>query len=69
MIMSNMQKNITTRIKYNNKIKNEHIGGENIMRILVSCANGSGTSLMMMAIEKAMKELGVNYQNPSLCNF
>ena len=30
------------------------------MRILVSCANGSGTSLMMMrSVEKAMKELGV----------
>lgn len=31
------------------------------MRILVSCANGSGTSLMMMrSVEKAMKELGVS---------
>ena len=31
------------------------------MRILVSCANGSGTSLMMMrSVEKAMKELNVN---------
>lgn len=30
------------------------------MRILVSYANGSGTSLMMMrSVEKAMKELGV----------
>lgn len=30
------------------------------MRILVSCANGSGTSLMMMrSVEKAMKELKV----------
>lgn len=30
------------------------------MRILVSCANGSGTSLMMMrSVEKAMKELDV----------
>ena len=30
------------------------------MRILVSCANGSGTSLMMMrSVEKAMKELSV----------
>ena len=30
------------------------------MRILVSCANGSGTSLMMMrSVEKAMKELNV----------
>lgn len=28
------------------------------MRVLVSCANGSGTSLMMMrSVEKAMKEL------------
>ncbi|EMF0080143.1 PTS sugar transporter subunit IIB [Enterococcus hirae] len=31
------------------------------MRILVSCPNGSGTSLMMMrSVEKAMKELGVS---------
>ncbi len=30
------------------------------MRILVSCANGSGTSLMMMrSVEKAMKDLQV----------
>lgn len=29
------------------------------MRILVSCANGSGTSLMMRSVEKAMKELNV----------
>lgn len=30
------------------------------MRILISCANGSGTSLMMMrSAEKAMKELGI----------
>lgn len=30
------------------------------MRILVSCANGSGTSLMMMrSVEKAMKELNI----------
>lgn len=30
------------------------------MRILVSCANGSGTSLMMMrSVEKAMKELSI----------
>ena len=30
------------------------------MRILVSCANGSGTSLMMMrSVEKAMKDLGI----------
>ncbi|MBV7389729.1 MULTISPECIES: PTS sugar transporter subunit IIB [Enterococcus] len=30
------------------------------MRILVSCANGSGTSLMMMrSVEKAMKDLDV----------
>lgn len=30
------------------------------MRILISCANGSGTSLMMMrSAEKAMKDLGI----------
>lgn len=30
------------------------------MRILISCANGSGTSLMMMrSTEKAMKELAI----------
>ncbi|WP_430618055.1 PTS sugar transporter subunit IIB [Enterococcus sp. DIV1054d] len=29
------------------------------MRILVSCANGSGTSLMMRSVEKAMKELSI----------
>lgn len=30
------------------------------MRILVSCANGSGTSLMMMrSVEKAMKDLSI----------
>lgn len=30
------------------------------MRVLVSCANGSGTSLMMMrSVEKAMKDLDV----------
>ncbi|MBO0462162.1 MULTISPECIES: PTS sugar transporter subunit IIB [Enterococcus] len=30
------------------------------MRILVSCANGSGTSLMMMrSVEKAMRELNI----------
>ncbi|MGC6768334.1 PTS sugar transporter subunit IIB [Enterococcus sp. LJL128] len=29
------------------------------MRVLVSCANGSGTSLMMMrSVEKGLKELG-----------
>lgn len=31
------------------------------MRVLVSCANGSGTSLMMMrSVEKALNELGLN---------
>ena len=40
------------------------------MRILVSCANGSGTSLMMMrSVEKAMKELGVPIKNSSLRHF
>ncbi|MBM6739510.1 PTS sugar transporter subunit IIB [Enterococcus gallinarum] len=31
------------------------------MRVLVSCANGSGTSLMMMrSVEKALKAEGIN---------
>lgn len=34
------------------------------MNILVSCANGSGTSLMMMkSVEKAMKKLGIPISN------
>lgn len=31
------------------------------MRVLVACANGSGTSLMMsMTVKKALKKLGIN---------
>ena len=31
------------------------------MRVLVACANGSGTSLMMsMTVKKAFKKLGIN---------
>ena len=34
-----------------------------MLRIIVSCANGAGSSLMMkMKIEQVMKELGVAYQ-------
>lgn len=39
------------------------------MRILVSCANGSGTSLMMMrSVEKAMKELGISVTKIHHCS-
>lgn len=38
------------------------------MRVLVSCANGSGTSLMMKkSVEKALKELGFNITNIHHC--
>lgn len=34
-----------------------------MIKILVSCANGAGSSLMLkMTIEKVMKELGIQYQ-------
>ncbi len=34
-----------------------------MIKILVSCANGAGSSLMLkMTIEKVMRELGVQYQ-------
>lgn len=39
------------------------------MRVLISCANGSGTSLMMMrSTEKAMKELGINITKIHHCS-
>ncbi len=39
------------------------------MRVLISCANGSGTSLMMMrSAEKAMKELGINITKIHHCS-
>ncbi|MFC0232674.1 PTS sugar transporter subunit IIB [Vagococcus entomophilus] len=38
------------------------------MRVLVSCANGSGTSLMMKkSVEKALKELGIPVTNLHHC--
>ncbi|WP_440896519.1 PTS sugar transporter subunit IIB [Amphibacillus sp. Q70] len=38
------------------------------MRVLVSCANGSGTSLMMKrSVEKALKEEGFNITNIHHC--
>ncbi|MFI3621159.1 PTS sugar transporter subunit IIB [Vagococcus fluvialis] len=39
------------------------------MRVLISCANGSGTSLMMMrSAEKAMKDLGINITKIHHCS-
>ena len=38
------------------------------MRVIVSCANGSGTSLMMMrSVEKALKAEGFNITNIHHC--
>lgn len=38
------------------------------MRVLVACANGSGTSLMMMkSVEKALKAEGFNITNIHHC--
>lgn len=38
------------------------------MRVLVACANGSGTSLMMKkSVEKALKELGFHITNIHHC--
>lgn len=38
------------------------------MRVLVSCANGSGTSLMMMrSVEKALKSEGIQITNIHHC--
>lgn len=38
------------------------------MRVLVACANGSGTSLMMMkSVEKALKSEGFNITNIHHC--
>ncbi len=39
------------------------------MRILVSCANGAGTSLMMkMKVEQALKELGIEVREIRHCS-
>ncbi|OEJ14130.1 PTS ascorbate transporter subunit IIB [Brachyspira hampsonii] len=39
-----------------------------MLKVLVSCANGSGTSLMMkMTAEKALKGLGINGVNVHHC--
>jgi PTS system ascorbate-specific IIB component len=39
------------------------------MRVLISCANGSGTSLMMkQSVEKALKEMGFNITNIHHCS-
>ena len=39
------------------------------MRIMVSCANGAGTSLMMkMSVEKAVKRLGLPKQTIHHCS-
>lgn len=39
------------------------------MKVLVSCANGAGTSLMMkMKVEQALKELGVNIEKIHHCS-
>lgn len=38
------------------------------MRVLVACANGSGTSLMMKkSVEKALKDMGFNITNIHHC--
>ncbi|MCT8192561.1 PTS ascorbate transporter subunit IIB, partial [Pseudomonas monteilii] len=38
------------------------------MRVLVSCANGSGTSLMMMrSVEKALKSEGITITSIHHC--
>lgn len=40
-----------------------------MLRILVACANGAGTSLMMkMRVEKATKDLGVKVQTIHHCS-
>lgn len=40
-----------------------------MVRILVACANGAGTSLMMkMRVEKATKDLGMNVQQIHHCS-
>ena len=37
------------------------------MKVLVSCANGAGTSLMMkMKVQQALKDLNVNVENSCL---
>ncbi len=40
-----------------------------MLRILVACANGAGTSLMMkMRVEKAVKDLGLQVQTIHHCS-
>lgn len=40
-----------------------------MLRILVACANGAGTSLMMkMRVEKATKDLGIKVQTIHHCS-
>lgn len=40
-----------------------------MIRIVVCCANGSGTSLMMkMTLEKAVKKLGIKVSNMHHCS-
>ncbi|NLC97267.1 MAG: PTS sugar transporter subunit IIB [Erysipelotrichaceae bacterium] len=40
-----------------------------MIRILVACANGAGTSLMMkMRVEKACKDLGIKYSTIHHCS-
>ncbi|MDY6062861.1 MAG: PTS sugar transporter subunit IIB [Erysipelotrichaceae bacterium] len=40
-----------------------------MLRILVACANGAGTSLMMkMRVEKACKDLGIKVSNMHHCS-
>lgn len=39
------------------------------MKVLVSCANGAGTSLMMkMKVQQALKDLGVNVEKIHHCS-
>ena len=40
-----------------------------MMKVLVACANGAGTSLMMkMRVEKACKDLGIEVSNIHHCS-
>jgi PTS system ascorbate-specific IIB component len=42
---------------------------EGKMRVLVSCANGSGTSLMMLrSVEKALKSLNIDVTQSNHCS-
>ena len=39
------------------------------MKVLVSCANGAGTSLMMkMKVQQALKDLGIEITNIHHCS-